>query len=129
VSRENVKRRIDQCSVSRERHGISPPDSVTAAKEPMTPGQLREKAKRHFGDQWAKELAPIVGYAPDTIRDWSHRYTTIPARAAAAFQAWEVEQKNRRAGDQYSSASMIVRTRVVFAGSAGSSEPNSSDGS
>jgi hypothetical protein len=30
----------------------------------------------------------------------------------------------RGAGDQYSSASMIVSTRVVFDASAGSSEPN-----
>jgi hypothetical protein len=29
-------------------------------------------------------------------------------------------------GFQYSSASMIVRTRIVFAGSLGSSEPSSS---
>jgi hypothetical protein len=62
----------------------------------MTPGQLREKGKRYFGNDWAKELAPIVGYAPDTVRHWSQKCTTIPERAAAAFRAWEAQRNISR---------------------------------
>jgi hypothetical protein len=58
----------------------------------VTPGQLREKGKRYFGRDWANKLSPIVGFAPDTVRKWSQKCTTIPERAAA-FRAWEAQRK------------------------------------
>jgi hypothetical protein len=72
----------------------------------MTPGQLREKGKRY--NDWSNELAPIVGYAPDTVRHWSQKCATIPERAAAAFRAWEAQRNISRQASQWSFASVFL---------------------